>query len=244
MAVSRKSSQKSQSILSIKQTSLYKNWRTYAWYGLVVMWAIVTARVYAGTIASPNPSFAKEPHPIVGVETSPEFSTLLFASLLPIIPLAMCILSLVAARRIGWRWFVLSVQGIVALVLLVNANIMLLSSMTMQSMPPADASLDDTIVKRLQCGDAVRTVDSYTFGAKTFYALKDEGYVLKATYDSPTGLLDSDAACATYYAIRSQYPADQIVLQIFTYSEDNVPGPYLYKNIGQDNVAYGIFVRK
>lgn len=224
---------------------LLSQWQTYLYYGLAIIWGIVAIKIYLAVFNESAPIPGREPHPIVDQQyAAPSFLSALLASSLPLLPLTVCILSIVAARANPWRKMILGIQVLVVLGWLVYGHAMTLWTSSFQSITPVVRSLDDTIVRRAQCGDAVRIVDNYSFGAKTFYELKDRGYRLEATYDSPTGMLDSDAACNTYYRVRSQYPDNHIVLQIFTTNASGQPAPYLYKYAGRNTIRYGIFVKE
>ena len=234
------------SIKSPTATTAPRSWRTYLYYGLALVWGLITVKAYLAIVSTSLPVPAVEPHPIVDSSYRPDFQDALFTSLVPLVPLAMCVLSILAIRFVRWRWVILTVQALVVTGLLVHIQATSLWHTSLRSFTPQvqTSELDDTIVRRLQCGDAVRTVDNYAFGAKTFYDLKDQGYKLVATYSSLTGMLNSEADCNTYYNVRSRYLGEHIVLQLFTYDENNTPGPYLYKYAGQKNVGYGIFAKE
>ena len=219
--------------------------RFIGYFLVAFIWAYFAASSYSALMTPVDPGmYGSEPHPIVGGVYEYSYVQSLGSVLLSV---ALGILSatvIVAFHSRRWRKPLLCLQLVAALGLFVLASATMAWSQASIPNTPTLRPLDDVIVLRMQCGDAVRTVDDYTFGAHTFYALKDQGYVLAATYDTQRGMLDSDAACAMYYSLRAQYTADAIVLQIFTYDEHNVSAPYLYKYAGQKNVAYGIFVRK
>ncbi|MGB4762849.1 MAG: hypothetical protein WBP12_05855 [Candidatus Saccharimonas sp.] len=226
-----------------------RNWRTYGYYALAVIWGLLTIGAYVATFSTNTVAPGFDPHPVVDEHSIalPSFQDALLTSLLPLLPLAMFISTIALIRFARGRRVILIIQLIVALGILVYAHATSLWSASYQGFSPAPQAqkLDDVIVRRLQCGDAVRIVDNYGFGAKTFYELKDKGYVLKATYQSNTGILDSETACETYYDIRSQYPSDRIVLQLFVLTENNQPRPYLYKYAERtDAIQYGIFVKE
>lgn len=99
----------------------------------------------------------------------------------------------------------------------------------------------DAVVSRLQCSDVVRMVSGNGYAAKEFYDLKNDGWHLAATYQSESGLLDTDAACDTYFSIRSDHTSDKIILQQFTYNSEHQAVPYFNEKSQQHE--NGIFVK-
>lgn len=227
-----------------KVTDTRRDWSMYLWYCLAAAWAVVAIKLYVASGITPDQLGANEPHPVIEGVYAVDTWSVAVASLAPLLPLALLVASLVAARHVRWRKVVLYVQSIAVIGLLIAVQVTTARAAALQAATPQIETLQQVIVKRAQCGDAVRGVDNYNFGAKTFYELKDQGYRLKATYQSATGMLDSDSACATYYSVRNNYPSDRIVLQLFTYDDHNTPAPYLYKYAEQRNVVYGIFVKE
>ena len=213
---------------------------------LAAAWGFFAIRSYVQLAGSSQfkPHAPVEPHPIMTDEFVIDFGGALVYAVVPAVLVLLCLSTIFIIRAQRWRRLVLGVQFMLVLGLIAYMQAtMLASHSAIQATPPA-RPLEQALVKRAQCGDAVQTVDNYNFGAHTFFELRDRGYRLAATYETGRGFLDNDTACATYYALRRDHRAEDIVLQIFTYDEHNTPQPYLYKYAGQDNVVYGIFVRE
>ena len=219
--------------------------RDVVYIALAAVWLWWAVSSYANMTSSSPRQYPVEPHPIVGghIGNDLTFTNALFMAIVPTIFGMLAFLIVVTLRHKIARRIIIGLQLVtVASLFTWTTATGIWAQSVMQSSTQSHPA--DTIVTRAACGDIVRTVDNYTYGAHTFYKLKDEGYKLATTYDDPRGTLNSDEDCAKYYALRKQHSADSIVLQIFTYDNQGNPAPYLYKNAGQKNVTYGIFVKQ
>lgn len=217
--------------------------------GLSILW-IVIAILSIGLIKQSHttmPTDGVRDNLITTNAVSPNFVFIVdVVQLLAIVAiLVLLVLTLVAIRRAAWR----KVMGAINLGVIV-LGLVFIQAITMYANDTAVAanysaktppSLSQVIVQRAECGDAIHTINDYSYGAKNFYELKDKGWQLAATYNSPTGELNSPQACQLYYSIRSKHTANHILLQLYTVGPNGQILPYTYNDIGHSQ--NGIFVK-
>ena len=110
------------------------------------------------------------------------------------------------------------------------------------------------------CSDSITSITSYTYSAKYFFDLAQQGYHLVSvlSQQASDGRALTDADCTAYFAVRATYPANHIILQLFTRDALGNPVPYQYKDLKPETCyssdtthrtvcpnapSYGIFVK-
>lgn len=128
------------------------------------------------------------------------------------------------------------------------------------SMKAAPVPLSQNMYQVHACSDSINSISSYTYSAKYFFDLEQQGYHLADTLSQQAsdGRAFTDTDCAAYFAVRATYPADHIILQLFTRDASGNPLPYQYKDLKPETCyssdttnrtvcphapSYGIFVK-
>lgn len=131
---------------------------------------------------------------------------------------------------------------------------------TVASMQAVPVQLTQNMYQVHACSDSINSISSYTYSAKYFFDLEQQGYHLASTLSQPAsdGRAFTDADCTAYFAVRATYPANHIILQLFTRDASGNPLPYQYKDLKPETCyssdttnrtvcpnapSYGIFVK-
>jgi len=128
---------------------------------------------------------------------------------------------------------------------------------SMQALP---VQLAQNMYQVHACSDSINSISSYTYSAKYFFDLEQQGYHLAGTLSQQAsdGRAFTDSDCTAYFAVRATYPANHIILQLFTRDASGSPLPYQYKDLKPETCyssdttnrtvcpnapSYGIFVK-
>lgn len=260
---------KQPAVISTKFTS--KSHVVFGLFSLVYLaalvwweWVILSSTVWCPPIVKSNvisdPVFSPAPSSCWGY---------IWLTLVPIALLALAIANMLALRKIAWRklvtWLNVVVVVVAAAAWQVNYqynrdysnNLNIYSSNSAMAAPP---SLANSMQQIRACSDSISGISDYTYSTKYFYDLKQQGYHLAATLSQQAGNGGDFTAddCAKYLSIRSVYPANHIVLQLYEKDKDGDPLPYQYKDfdgskcyfndttnrtVCPDAPSYGIFVK-
>lgn len=126
--------------------------------------------------------------------------------------------------------------------------------------PATPPSLAQNTYQVHACSDSITSISSYTYSAKYFFDLAQQGYHLAGTLSQQAsdGQPFTDSDCKAYFALRAVYPANHIILQLFTRDASGNPLPYQYKDLKPETCyssdttnrtvcphapSYGIFVK-